>query len=441
MEKHTNGNYAFSLAMLGALFFVFGLVSWVNSILVPYFKIACELHSEVQGYLANFAFYIAYLVMTIPASVFLNKVGFKRGVEYGLWILAAGALLFVPAAYSRSYNMFLLGLFTMGTALAVLQTAANPFVTIIGPMESAARRISAMGICNKLAGILAPIIFAAIVIKPSDKAIMDQVADGSLVGAAKDAALDQMILSVIPPYLVLTVFLIVFGILFYKSSIPDIDPNKENKENKGDKGEGSERKSILQYPYLILGAIALFLHLGSQAVSVNTVMGYAQGMGLDILDAKTFPSLTLGCILFGYLIGIVVIPRFITQQKALLVCTIVGLILSMLVVLTSGSCHILGLSTDVSIWFLVLLGIPNSLIYAGIWPFAIRDLGKFTSLGSSILVMGLCGNAIMPLAYAWLADKSSSLQIGYWVLPFCFAFMIFYAVRGYKIEYWEKRNN
>ena len=242
-------NYAFSLAMLGALFFIFGLVSWVNSILVPYFKIACELHSEVQGYLANFAFYIAYLIMTIPASIFLNKVGFKRGVEYGLWILAAGALLFIPAAYVRSYNLFLIGLFTMGTALAVLQTAANPFVTIVGPIESAARRISIMGVCNKLAGILAPIIFAALVIKPSDKAIMDQVRAGTLVGAMKESALDQMIKSVIPPYLILAIFLFLFGILFYKSSIPDIDPNKKNKK---EEDTAEDRNSILQYPYLIL---------------------------------------------------------------------------------------------------------------------------------------------------------------------------------------------
>ncbi|MCI2107351.1 MAG: sugar MFS transporter [Bacteroidales bacterium] len=433
--KVSSKNYVFSLAMLGALFFVFGLVSWVNSILVPYFKIACELQSEVQGYLANFAFYIAYLVMTMPASLFLNRVGFKKGVEYGLWILAFGAFIFIPAAYIRSYNLFLIGLFTMGTALAVLQTAANPFVTIIGPMESAARRISAMGICNKLAGILAPIIFAAIVIKPSDKAIMDQVSSGLIYGTAKDAALDQMILSVIPPYLVLGIFLILFGILFYKSAIPDIDPNKEN--NKG-KEEGSERKSILGYPYLVLGALALFLHLGSQAVSVNTIMGYAQSMGLDILDAKIFPSLTLGCILFGYLIGIIVIPRFISQQKALLICTITGIVLSLLVVFTSGHVRIFGLDTDISIWFLVLLGIPNSLIYAGIWPLAIRNLGRYTSIGSSILVMGLCGNAILPMIYAWLADKTTSLQTGYIVLPLCFAYMIYYAIWGYKTEHWLK---
>ena len=254
-----------------------------------------------------------------------------------------------------------------------------------------------------------------------------------MVGAMKESALDQMIKSVIPPYLILAIFLFLFGILFYKSSIPDIDPNKKNKK---EEDTAEDRNSILQYPYLILGAIALFLHLGAQAVSVNTIMGYAQGMGIDLLDAKIFPSLTLGCILFGYLIGIIVIPKFISQQKALVVCSITGFVLSLLVVFTSGNINFWGLGTDISIWFLVLLGIPNSLIYAGIWPLAIRNLGKYTSLGSSILVMGLCGNAIVPMIYAWLVDSTSSLQTGYWVLPVCFAFMIYYALKGYKKEYW-----
>ena len=182
--KPERRSYYFSMGMLGALFFIFGLVSWVNSILVPYFKVVCELKSEVQGYLANFAFYIAYLVMTVPASGLLNRVGFKRGVQVGLWILGSGALLFVPAALSRTYDVFLVALFTCGTGLAILQTASNPFVTVIGPIESAARRISVMGICNKLAGILAPILFAASVIRPSDKAVIPvwmNVGDGRLV--------------------------------------------------------------------------------------------------------------------------------------------------------------------------------------------------------------------------------------------------------------------
>ncbi len=177
--------YYMSLAMVGCLFFVFGLVSWVNSILIPYFKIACDLKSGVQTYLVTFAFYIAYLVMTVPASFLLRKVGYKRGAQIGLWIMAFGALMFWPAALTRTYGMFLAALFIIGTSLAVLQSVANPFVTIIGPHESAAKRISIMGICNKFAGIIAPLLFAAAVIRPEDKEIMSAVESGLLLGGGK----------------------------------------------------------------------------------------------------------------------------------------------------------------------------------------------------------------------------------------------------------------
>ena len=434
--KQTNRQFILSMFMLGALFFIFGLVSWVNSILVPYFKVACQLETDVQSYLVTFAFYIAYLVMTIPASFLLTKVGFKRGVEYGLWILAAGALLFWPAALTRSYGMFLAALFTKGTALAILQTAANPFVTIIGPRESAARRISIMGICNKFAGVVSPLIFAVAVIRPQDKITMDAVQAGELVGAAKEQALDAMIQGVILPYVILALVLFVFGIVFYKSSIPDIDPNKDNK-SEGD--AGADRKSILCYPYLVLGVLALFAHTGSQQISIATIIDYAGSMGIDMLEAKVFPSFTLACIMIGYLSGIICIPRFLSQQKALVVCTVTGLVLSFLVLLTQNVwVEWLGMNAKLSIWFLVLLGIPNSLIYAGIWPLAIKNLGKWTNLGSSILVMALCGNAVMTLSYGALADKVG-LDKAYWLLIPCFAYMIYYALWGYKVEHWKKK--
>lgn len=434
--KQTNRQFILSMVMLGALFFIFGLVSWVNSILVPYFKVACELQTDVQSYLVTFAFYIAYLVMTIPASFLLTKVGFKRGVEYGLWILALGAFLFMPAALTRSYAMFLAALFTMGTALAILQTAANPFVTIIGPRESAARRISIMGICNKFAGVVSPLIFAAAVIRPQDKITMDAVQAGELVGAAKEQALDAMIQGVILPYVILAVVLFVFGIVFYKSSIPDIDPNKDNK-SEGD--SGTDRKSILCYPYLVLGVLALFAHTGSQQISIATIIDYAGSMGIDMLEAKVFPSFTLACIMIGYMSGIICIPRYLSQQKALVVCTVTGLILSFLVLLTQNVwVEWMGMNAKLSIWFLVILGIPNSLIYAGIWPLAIKNLGKWTNLGSSILVMALCGNAVMTLSYGALADKVG-LDKAYWLLIPCFAYMIYYALWGYKVEHWTKK--
>lgn len=414
-------DYIFSLVMLGALFFVFGLVSWVNSILIPYFKIACELKSGVQTYLVTFAFYIAYLVMTVPASFLLRRTGYKKGALIGLWIMALGALLFWPAALTRTYGLFLLALFTIGTALAILQSVANPFVTIIGPHESAARRISVMGICNKFAGIIAPLLFAAAVIRPEDKTVMDMVEAGLLEGTAKEAALDGMIRGVIVPYVVLAILLFIFGLLFYKSPVQDINPNSAN----GGSSEG-DRSSIWKYPYLVLGVVALFCHLGSQQISVSTIIGYAQNMGMDLEAAKVFPSYTLGCILLGYLLGVFFIPKYISQQKSLVVCTVTGLVLSVLVLV---------LPLKASIWSLVLLGVPNSLIYAGIWPLAIRGLGKWTSLGSSLLVMALCGNAVLPLLYGYVSDYIG-LQASYWLLLPCFAYMVFYAVYGYKIEKW-----
>lgn len=418
--------------MCGCLYFIFGFVSWVNSILIPYFKVACDLHNEVLGYLVAFAFYIAYLVMSIPASIMLNKIGFKRGVECGLWVMAIGALLFVPAAMTRTYALFLAGLFSFGIGLAILQTAANPFVTIIGPIESAARRISIMGICNKFAGIVSPLIFSALVIREADKTTMAMVKSGELVGAAKEQALDEMILNVIPPYLCLAVLLFVFGFVFYKSSIPDIDPKSLNKAEEGD---GSERKSIFAYPYLILGALAMFCHVGSQVISVDTSIRYAESMGATLDEAKILPSLTLACILIGYLCGIALIPKYLKQQKALLICTITGLVLSLCVIFAKGSVELFGMQTDISLWFLILLGLPNSLIFAGIWPLAIRNLGKYTNLGSSFLVMGLCGNAFLPLIYGWVADNFD-LRMGYWVLVPCFLYLIFYAAVGHSIEHW-----
>ena len=416
--------YYFSLAMVGCLFFIFGLLSWVNSILIPYFKVACDLQSGVQTYLVTFAFYIAYLVMTIPASFLLAKVGYKKGAMIGLFIMAIGTMLFWPAALTRTYEMFLAALFVIGTSLSILQSVANPFVTIIGPHESAAKRISIMGMCNKLAGILAPLVFAALVIRPKDKEVMAAVADGTLTGTAKDAALDEMIRGVIPPYVVLSVFLVIFAVLFFKSPIKDINPNKDNNAE----GPTDGRRSVLSYPYLVLGVLALFFHVGSQQISIATIVEYAKSIGYGIDAANVFPSYTLACILSGYLLGVIFIPRFISQQKALVVCTVTGLVLSALVLV---------LPLKASLWSLVLLGIPNSLIYAGIWPLATRSLGKWTTLGSAFLVMALCGSAIMPLLYGWMTDHMG-LKESYWLLIPCFAFMIYYAMWGYKKEYWTK---
>lgn len=431
-----------SMLILATLFFIFGLVSWVNTILIPYFKLTCEL-SIVESYLVTFAFYIAYLVMSIPSSFLLNKVGYKRGMMYGLWFMALGALMFVPAAYWRTYQIFLIGLFMLGVGLAILQSAANPFVTIIGPLDSAAKRLSIVGTGNKLAGIVANLLFAAVVIKESDKVLIQQIKAEAFSGAELSTALDTLIRSVMVPYLILGLFLFLFGIVVRYSVLPDLNAADVNKNTSG---KVDARTSILQYPWLILGALAIFFHIGSQMISLATIIDYAETMGLALEGpAKNFPSFTMFFTFLGYLTGIVLIPKYLNQRHALVICTSLGLILSLLTILMSGGVTLLGMKTDVSIWFLVLMGFPNALIYTGIWPLAIRDLGKYTNLGSALLVMGLSGSAVMPLIFGYIVKLNSSLplfnayKVAYWILIPCFLYLIYYATMGYKITSWSRK--
>jgi len=418
-----------SIGIIAVLFFTFGFVSWLNSILIPYFKIACELN-HFQSYLVVFAFYISYFVMSVPAGYLLKAKGFKKGMMIGFSFMALGPFMFIPAALVRTFEIFLVGLFSIGVGLAILQTAANPYITIIGPRERAAQRISIMGIFNKGAGILAPLLFAAVVLRATDSELFAQLP--SMSEAERSAALDELIRRVIVPYACMGTLLLALGIMIRYSPLPEIDTESESEElaqaNAGKKG-------ILQFPHLILGAIAIFLHVGTQVIAIDTIIGYAGSMDIQLPEAKTFPSYTLFITICGYIFGIIVIPKFMSQVNVLRMCTILGLILTLLIVFATGPVNILGHQTDISIWFVVLLGFPNSLIWAGIWPLAIDGLGKFTKLGASVLIMGLCGNAIVPLFYGYFADMYN-LRDAYWVLFPCYAYLVFYATYGHKIRRW-----
>jgi MFS transporter, FHS family, L-fucose permease len=418
-----------SILIIGVLFFIFGFVSWVNAILIPYFKIACELTS-FQSYLVAFAFYISYFIMSVPASYLLKSVGFKKGMMFGFWAMALGAFIFVPAAFMRTYEIFLFGLFTIGIGLAILQTAANPYITILGPKERAAQRISIMGICNKGAGILAPILFAAVILRPTDTDLFKELATMSEL--ERGAALDELIRRVIPPYATVGTFLFVLGILVFKSPLPEINTEQEDEvlatANAG-------KKSIFQFPHLILGAIAIFLHVGTQVIAIDTIIGYANSMGIDLLEAKVFPSYTLFVTICGYLLGIVTIPKYIRQVNVFRICALLGTLFTLLIIFTRGSVSFLGHAADISIWFVVLLGLPNSLVWAGIWPLALDSLGRFTKLGASILIMGLCGNAIMPLFYGYFADVYD-VRTAYWVLIPCYLYLVYYSWYGHRVRKW-----
>ncbi len=426
----TRRDTVISIFIIGLLFFIFGFVSWVNAILIPYFKIACEL-THFKAYLVTLAFYISYFIMSVPSSYLLKKVGFKKGMMIGFWTMSVGAFIFVPAALTRTYEIFLIGLFTIGAGLAILQTAANPYITVLGPKERAAQRISIMGICNKGAGIIAPLLFAAVILKATDTDMFAQLAN--MGEGEKSAALDELIRRVILPYTCVGTVLFGLGLMVRYSPLPEINTEHETAEvaaaNMG-------KKSIFQFPYLILGAIAIFLHVGTQVIAIDTIIGYANSMDIPLMEAKVFPSYTLFATICGYILGIITIPKFISQVNALRLCTMLGTLFTLLIIYTKGQVAFLGHVTDISIWFVVLLGLANSLVWAGIWPLALDGLGKFTKLGASVMIMGLCGNAIMPLFYGYFADKVD-VRHAYWVLFPCYLYLVFYAVYGHKVRRWR----
>ena len=403
------------IAIIGALFFIFGFVTWMNGILIPYLKIACQLNN-FEAYFVAFAFYIAYLVMAVPASWALKKCGFKNGMAVGLLIMAVGAIIFIPAALTRTYLFFLTGLFVQGTGLAVLQTASNPYITILGPAESAAKRISIMGICNKLAGAIAPVILGSIALKGIDELTIKLK---TMDAVQKAAELDILASRVILPYIVMVLVLIALATLIFFSGLPEIDTEKEDDTvalaNTG-------KTSILQFPHLILGVIALFLYVGAEVLAGDSIISYGASQHIALSTAKFFTGCTMVSMVVGYIIGIICIPRYFTQQKALVVSAILGVIFTMCALFTTGYA---------SVFCIALLGLANSLMWPAIWPLALAGLGRFTKIGSSLLVMGIAGGALIPLLYGRLVDISSAKQ-AYIVLIPIYLFIYYFSTIGYK---------
>ena len=352
----------------------------------------------------------------------------------GFLKMALGTFIFIPAAYTRKCSIFLTGLFTLGTGLAILQTAANPHITILGPKERAAQRISIMGICNKGAGILAPLAFSAAILRPTDEGLFAQIP--LMDDITRAAALDELIMRVVIPYAIVGISLFLIGLFVRFSPLPEIDTEHESEElSKTHAG----KKRVLQFPHLVLGAIAIFLHVGTQVIAIDTIIGYASSMGMNLLEAKVFPSYTLTAAICGYIAGIVLIPKLISQTNMLKVCTLAGILLTLLIICISSSVSWLNHETDISIWFIVCLGAPNALVWAGIWSLALEGLGRYTKDGSGLLIMGLCGNAILPLIYGALADVFDVRQ-AYWVLFPCYLYLVFYAFKGHKIRNWSVKD-
>jgi FHS family L-fucose permease-like MFS transporter len=417
MPNRTGSAIAKPLYIIGILFFIFGFITWVSAVLIPYLQIACELN-HFQAFMVAFAFYISYMVMAVPSAAVLKRTGYKKGMAVGLLLMAVGAFLFIPAAASRTYWVFLTGLFVQGSGLAILQTASNPYVAILGPEESAAKRISIMGICNGVAGAIAPLILGAIVLNDAD-AIKTQLL--TLSADQKIALLDSLATRVITPYLVIGFILVILAFFIWYSRLPEIDSDREDATTAM---VNSDKNSILQFPHLLLGVFTLFLYVGVEVIAGNTIITYSEMQGVAMTTAQFFTSVTLAGMLVGYVIGIILIPKYISQQKALTVCAVLGMVFTLAALFTNGL---------VSVAFVALLGLANSLMWPSIWPLAIAGLGRFTKIGSSLLIMAIGGGAFLPLLYGYLSDHIGPKQ-AYWMVIPCYAAVYFYSVYGHKIR-------
>ncbi len=413
----SNKNYVLSISIIGVLFFIFGFVTWLNGTLIPFLKLACDLKTDAEALLVTFAFYMAYFFLAIPSSFILTKTGFKKGMSLGLAVMAVGALLFLPAAMQRSFSLFLTGLFVQGMGLALLQTASNPYISVIGPIESAAKRISIMGICNKVAGALSPLVLGAIVLQ--DATGIEAQISATTDLAIKTGLLQALSERVIVPYTVMAAVLIALAVMIWLSPLPEIETDGSTTTD-----NQTQHKSIFQIPYLMLGILCLFLYVGVEVMAGDVIGTYGKAIGIGLDETKVFTSYTLWSMVVGYIIGILAIPKYIKQQNALALSAIAGIVLSLGVFLSTGY---------TSIVFIALLGFANALMWPAIFPLAIENLGKFTKLGSALLVMGIAGGAVLPQIYARIVPTLGPPSAFFWIVAPCYAYILFYALSGHRL--------
>ncbi len=390
--------YILPLAFIGSMFFTVGFATGINGYFVPFLENNLNLTST-QSYLVIAATFTAFLVFSFPASSIIGRIGYKKTMSLSFFLFAVAFGLFVPAARLESFALYLLACFISGTANTVLQAAINPYVTILGPIDSAARRISIMGICNSIALGLPSVFIAAVTRKPIEAVGLNDLN--------------------LPLYIIMAV-VVILGIITLFAPLEEIKAQGE--ENEEDCPYAAGKTSLWQFPHLVLGALALFVYVGVENLALLTVLDYAQSLGLANPERYTlWPGIGMAA---GYIIGIICIPKYISQVQALRICTWLAVADSLAIVLTPPA---------VSVWCVAILSFACSLMYPAVWPLAIVDLGKFTGKGSSLLVASIGGGALIPLLFGAMKDWLG-MQNAYWIcLPF-YLLIMYYAYYGYKIR-------
>jgi MFS transporter, FHS family, L-fucose permease len=409
-----------AIVIIGILFFVFGFVTWLNGPLITYVKLAFGLDTDSKAFWVTTAFYMAYFFLALPSSWVLEKTGMKKGMAMALVVMAIGTFVFGQYATNRNYPASLVGLFIIGSGLSLLQTASNPYISIIGSIESAAQRISIVGICNKVAGIISPVVLSAFVLKGIDE--LETKVNTATDTATKDAILNEFAAKIYTPYIIMAIALVLLGAWILKSSLPEIKASEVNAQTNSS-NDGKEKTGVFQFPHLILGAVCIFFYVGVEVMAGDAIGTYGKGFGISSDYTKYFTSFTLGAMLLGYIIGLFTIPKYLSQQSALKLSAILGIIFTLAAYLTKGY---------VSVGFVAALGLANALMWPAIFPLAISGLGKVTEKGSALLIMGIAGGALIPKAFASLKEVYNFQLVFFVLMVPCYLYILYYAIKGHK---------
>ncbi|WP_226467662.1 sugar MFS transporter [Luteimonas panaciterrae] len=403
-----------SIAIIGGLFFIMGWFTWLNGPLISFVQLAFDL-DVVNAFLVTFVAYLSYFVWALPASAILDRTGMKKGMAIGLWVMAVGAVAFGQFCTQRWYPGALGGLFVIFAGLAILQTASNPYISVLGPIESGAQRIAVMGICNKIAGILAPIVLGTVVLHGMGD-IATQVAAADAAG--KERLLNEFAASIHTPYLLMAGVLALLGVAILFSPLPDV------RAERGANAGADDGKSLFQFPHVWLGALAIFVYVGAEVMAGDAIGTYGSGFNIPVDQTKFFTSFTLGGMLLGYIVGFVTIPRFISQQRYLAISAILGVAFTLGAYFTTGY---------LSVGFVAALGFANAMMWPAIFPLAIHGLGRLIERGSALLIMGIAGGAVIPQLFAMLKQHLHFQLVFLLLMVPCYLYILYYARRGHRV--------
>lgn len=416
------------MIIVAMLFFVLGFATWLNGSLMPYLK-QMLLLTPFQASLVLFSFYIAVTFTALPSAWLIRKVGYKNGMALGMATMMLAGLLYIPAAQTQTFALFLLAQLVIGTGQTLLQTAVNPYVVKIGPEETAAVRISIMGILNKTAGVVAPIVFTALIASSF-------VAPGGTELSAEQ--IDAMAASLVLPYLGLAAFLGLLALAVKFSPLPELE--KET----GEGNKAGQVKAALARPSLALGVLALFVYVAVEVIAGDTIGLFALSLGVERYTVMT--SYTMACMVLGYILGILLIPRVLSQQAALAVSAVLGVVLTLAIVMGDASSYVIantllvpfgGAALPDTLLLIAVLGLANAIVWPAVWPLALSGLGSLTSVGSALLIMGIAGGAFGPLFWGLASGSALGQQGAYIVMLPCYLFILFYALKGYKLTSWR----